>query len=129
MQRVFSPPHKVSPCHGRHTQNNPMCSARKADSDLDRLIDEITVDAYDQDEQLMGFEDALDEGADFPCLGTVVGEEVEVLSVSVKNNRRELIATCKRGGNEYDVALLDANVRGDAATSRLIAAYRRWLGY
>jgi hypothetical protein len=106
-----------------------MCSARKADSDLDRLIDEITVDAYDQDKQLMGFENAFDEGADFPCPGTVVGEEVEVLSVSVKNHRRELIATCKRGGREYDVALLDANVHGDAATSRLIAAYRRWLGY
>ena len=106
-----------------------MCSARKADSDLDRLIDEITVDAYDQDQQLMGFENAFDEGADFPCPGTVVGEEVEVLSVSVKNHRRELTATCKRGGRKYDVALLDTDVHGDSATSRLIAAYRRWLGY
>jgi hypothetical protein len=106
-----------------------MCSARKADSDLDRLIEEITVDAYDQDEQLMGFENSFDEGADFPCPGTVVGEEVEVLSVSVKNHRRELIATCKRGGRKYDVALLDTDVHGDSATSRLIAAYKRWLGY
>ena len=106
-----------------------MGSARKADSDLDQLIEEITVDAYDQDEQLMGFENAFDEGADFPCPGTVVGEEVEVLSVSVKNHRRELIATCKRGGRKYDVALLDTDVHGDSATSRLIAAYRRWLGY
>ena len=106
-----------------------MGPARKADSDLDRLIDEIMVDAYDEDEQLMGFEIAFDEGADFPCPGTVVGEEVEVLSVSVKNHRRELIATCKRGGRQYDVALLDIDVHGDSATSRLIAAYRRWLGY
>ena len=106
-----------------------MGSARKADSDLDRLIEEITVDAYDEDEQLMGFENAFDEGADFPCPGTVMGEEVEVLSVSVKNHRRELIATCKRGGRQYDVALLDTDVHGDSATSRLIAAYRRWLGY
>ena len=44
-----------------------MSPARKADSDLDRLIDEIIVDAYDEDEQLMGFEVAFDEGADFPC--------------------------------------------------------------
>jgi hypothetical protein len=106
-----------------------MSPARKADSDLDQLIDEIIVDAYDEDEQLMGFETAFDEGADFPCPGTVVGEEVEVLSVSVENHRRELIATCKRGGRKYDVALLDTDVRGNAATSRLIAAYRRWLGY
>ena len=106
-----------------------MGSARKADSALDRLIEEITVDAYDEDEQLMGFENAFDEGADFPCPGTVMGEEVEVLSVSVKNHRRELIATCKRGGRQYDVALLDIDVHGDSATYRLIAAYRRWLGY
>jgi hypothetical protein len=106
-----------------------MSPPRKADSDLDRLIDEIIVDAYDEDEQLMGFETAFDEQADFPCPGTVVGEEVEVLSVSVKNHRRELIATCKRGGRKYDVALLDTDIRGDSATSRLIAAYKRWLGY
>ena len=106
-----------------------MSPARKADSDLDRLIDEIIVDAYDEYEQLMGFESAFDEGADFPCPGTVVGEEVEVLSVSVKNHRRELVATCKRGGRQYDVALLDTDVLGNSATSRLIAAYRRWLGY
>ena len=106
-----------------------MSPAREADSVLDRLIDEIIVDAYDEDEQLMGFENAFDEEADFPCPGTVVGEEVEVLSVWVKDHRRELIATCKRGGKKYDVALLDTDVRGNAATSRLIAAYRRWLGY
>jgi hypothetical protein len=106
-----------------------MSPARKADSDLDRLIDEIIVDAHDEDEQLMGFENAFDEGADFPCPGTIVGEEVEVLSVSVKNHRRELIATCTRGGRRYDVALLDIDVRGNSATSQLIAAYRRWLGY
>src|ERR1700683_2743351 len=104
-------------------------SPRKAGSDLDRLIEEIIIDAYDEDEQLMGFEVAFDEGADFPCPGTVVGEEVEVISVSVKNHRRELIATCKRGGKKYDVALLDTEVHGNSATSRLIAAYRRWLGY
>ncbi len=106
-----------------------MSPPRKADSDLDRLIDNIIVDAYDEDEQLMGFENAFDEGADFPCPGTVVGEDVEVLSVSVKNHRRELIATCKRAGRKYEVALLDADVRGNTATSRLIAAYKRWHGY
>lgn len=31
------------------------------DRELDKLIAEITVDAYDEDEQLMGFENAFDE--------------------------------------------------------------------
>ena len=107
----------------------PLSPARKADRDLDALIEEITVDAYDDDEQLQGFANAFDEDANFPCPGNVVGEEVEVLSVSVENHRRELIATCKRGGRRYNVALLDVDLRADPTTSRLIAAYRRWLGY
>ncbi len=108
-----------------------MSPARKADPDLDVLIDDITVDAYDDDddEQLQGFANAFDEDAKFPWLGTVTGEDVEVLSISVKNHRRELIATYKRGNRRYDIALLDIDVRADPATSQLIAAYRRWLGY
>ena len=106
-----------------------MSPARKPDHDLDTLIDEITVDCNDEYEQLMGFENAFDEDANFPCPGTVIGEEVEVLSVAVKDNRRELIATCKRGSRRYDIALLDIDLRPDPATSRLVAAYRRWLGY
>ncbi len=39
--------------------------------------DEITADAHDEDEQLMGFENAFDEDASFPCPGTVIGQEVE----------------------------------------------------
>ncbi|MGA3217307.1 MAG: hypothetical protein ABSD97_16650 [Acidimicrobiales bacterium] len=105
-----------------------MSPARKPDRDLDSLIDEITVDCNDEYEQLTGFEVAFDEDANFPCSGKVVGEEVEVLSVAIKDNRRELIATCKRGGRRYDIALLDVDLRADAATSRLLAAYRRWLG-
>ena len=102
-----------------------MSAARHADPDLDNLIDEITVDA--QDEQLMGFEAAFDEDANFPCPGTVIGENVEVLSVCRADNRHELIATCQRNGRRYEVALLDIDITADPATSRLIAAYRRWI--
>jgi len=99
----------------------------QADPDLDNLIWEITVDCYDEDEQLMGFENAFDE-ANLPCPGTVVGEDVEVLSVSTANNRRELIASCQRNGRRYEAALLDIDLNADPDTSRLIAAYRRWIG-
>jgi hypothetical protein len=102
--------------------------SRHAEAELDELIDEITVDAHDEDEQLMGFEAAFDEDATFPCPGTVVGEEVEVLCVTRGDNRHELIATCQRNGKRYNIALLDITIDGDPATSRLLAAYRRWNG-
>lgn len=59
-----------------------MSPARPADPELDNLIHEITVDPHDLDEQLMGFEAAFDEDATFPCPGTIVGEDIEVLSVN-----------------------------------------------
>jgi hypothetical protein len=105
-----------------------MSPVRQADPELDNLIDEITVDAHDEDEQLMGFDAAFDEDASFPCPGTVVGEEVQVLSVSRGDNRRELIAACQRAGRQYDIALLDIDIHADPTTARLLAAYRRWLG-
>jgi hypothetical protein len=106
------------------TSRRPGYPARE----LDELITEITVDAYGEDEALTGFEVAFDDLASFPVAGTVVGEEVEVLSVAVAHGRRELVASCSRGGRRYDVALLDVECSGDSDFERILAAYRRWLG-
>lgn len=102
-----------------------MSSARH---ELDSLIDEITVDCYDEDEQLQGFQNAFDEHATFPCPGTVIGEQVEVLHVGQASGRRELTATCQRHGRCYELALLDIDINSDPITSRLLAAYRHWIG-
>jgi uncharacterized small protein (DUF1192 family) len=106
-----------------------MSPVRKTDPELDSLIAEITVDCYDEAEQLTAFENAFDEDANFPCPGTVIGQDVEVLSVTTRNNRRELIATCQRDGRRYELALLDIELHADPATSRLLAAYLRWIGH
>lgn len=103
-------------------------SPRRPAPALDELIDEITIDCYDEDEQLTAFENAFYD-ADLPCPGSVIGEDVEVLSVSLANGRRELIATCRRAGRRHHVALLDIEIHADPATTRLIAAYRRWTGH
>jgi hypothetical protein len=106
-----------------------MARQRRDDSDLDGLISELTVDCYNEDEELMGFENAFDEGAEFPCAGTVIGEEVQVLSVSSQQGRRELVATCERRGGRYEVSLLDVELQAEPETERLLAAYRRWAAF
>ena len=104
-----------------------MCPERHASRDLDELIAEITVDCNGDDEAAVGFECAFDEGVRFPVAGTVIGVGVQVVSVGRGDGRRELIATCTHAGGRYQVALLDVDVL-DADSSRLVAAYRRWLG-
>jgi hypothetical protein len=104
-----------------------MSSVRRADPALDALIDEITADCNDEDEVLMGFEAFFDEQAHFPCPGTILGENIDVISVAADDDRRELVATCQRNGRRYEIALLDIDIQADPPTSRLIAAYRRWV--
>jgi len=103
-----------------------MSPLHRADPELDDLIAEITVDCHDEDEQLTAFENAFYD-ARLPCRGSVIGEEVEVLSVGMSNGRRELIGTCERAGRRHEVALLDIDLHGDPPTTRLLAAYRRWV--
>jgi hypothetical protein len=104
-----------------------MSPARRADRELDSVIEEITVDCYNEDEQLTAFENAFYD-ANFPCPGTVIGEEVEVRSVRLSNHRQELLATCQRDGRRHELALLDITLHADPSTARLLAAYRRWVG-
>ncbi|MEJ7798282.1 MAG: hypothetical protein WKF42_07255 [Solirubrobacteraceae bacterium] len=102
-----------------------------ADGELDHSLHalaDITVDAYDQDEALMGFENAFDEAACLPCPATVIGETIEILSVATTNGHQELIATCQRAGHSHQIALLDITVNAGQPAARLAAAYRRWIG-
>lgn len=105
-----------------------MSPTRRADPDLDDLIAEITIDCYDEDEVLTGFENAFDEAVCLPCPAVVVGEDVQLLSVFAANGRRELTATCQRADRRHQIAILDIEIPVEQPASHLQAAYRRWLG-
>ena len=104
-----------------------MSLARPTNKALAALIEEVTVDAYNDSEQLTAFETAFDEVVKFPCQGTVIGEDVEVLSLAADDDRGELVASCRRAGRRYQVALQEVDLRCDPDTLRLVAAYKRWL--
>ncbi|MCA1677787.1 MAG: hypothetical protein LC777_01975 [Actinobacteria bacterium] len=103
-------------------------SPSRADSELDELIADAIVDAYDQDEALMGFENAFDEEGCLPCPATILANTVELLSVSTAAGRQELVATCRHTGHHHRIALLDIDIDADQPASCLLAAYRRWTG-
>ena len=48
---------------------------------LDELIEEITVDAYGEDEQLWAFRQVIEDEVRFPCDGSVMGLPVKVLAI------------------------------------------------
>ena len=96
---------------------------------LDEMIEEITVDAYGDDEQLWAFRQAFEDNVDLPGDGFVIGEPVSVIEIDYDGNeRRGLTARCRReDGSEHVVAVFDVVFPQASAGARHIAAYRRWL--
>jgi hypothetical protein len=72
-----------------------MSGPRETNHGLGELIDEITVDCYDEDEQLRGLENAFDEYGSLPVSGNVVGERVDIVRIGQGDGRRELIVTVR----------------------------------
>ena len=97
---------------------------------LDELVEEITVDANGEDEQLWAFRQAFEDNISVPCEATVIGEPVKVMKFDYDgNNRRGLTAICRRAdGTNYVVAASDLVIPVSASGGRYLAAYRKWMG-
>jgi hypothetical protein len=105
-------------------------SERLSTADRDRIIDEITVDANGEDEQLWAFRQAFEADVAVPCAGSVLGQRITVSKFDYDGNqRRGLTAYCLRGdGREYIVAASDVVLDPDTQGARYVAAYRKWMG-
>jgi hypothetical protein len=98
-------------------------------AELDALIEELTLDAYNDEEQLsgclVGAEEALVRGEH----ATVAGVTVEVMSADCGPDARTgLTARVLRDGTKHEVALADQTFAADSALGVVVAAYRRWQG-
>ena len=98
-----------------------------AQAALNQLIEEITVDAYGEDEQLWAFRQAFDDNVALPTEGSVVGEPVLVIGFDYDGNaRRGLTAKCRGAdGREHVVAAADVTTAPGSEASRYLAAYRK----
>jgi hypothetical protein len=97
-----------------------------AAAELDRLIEEATVDCHDESEQITGFYAMLEESLDLPFETQVLGVQVTVESLDL-TDAEEIVAVCRRGQARQVVPLLHlplptSPVRG----AEWIEAYRRW---
>jgi hypothetical protein len=100
------------------------------ESDLDSLIEEITTDAYGEDEQIWAFHCAFEDGFELPCDAFVIGEPVSVVEFNYDGNqRRGLVARCRReDGSEHAVSASEVTLAEHSKGGHLIAGYRQWLG-
>jgi hypothetical protein len=103
----------------------------RSSAQLDALIEELTVDAYNDEEQETGFQVGAKEALGRGERGRLAGHEVEVRAVVHGPDVRTGLRACVRGpdGKTHDVALSDLELPHDSELGRVVAAYRRWLGW
>lgn len=98
-------------------------------NDLDRLVEAITVDCYDEGEQMTAFHAVFSDEVELPAPTAFLGIPVEVLGFDVREDGRQLLARCCRSGSAaQEVSLADVVFPPESVGGWLHAAYRRCLG-
>ena len=99
---------------------------RISDAKLKRLIEEATVDAYTESEQLIGFLTAIEDNLALPFVTSVLGVEVSVERIDL-TDADEIVAICRRGRTRQAVPILELPLpKPGPKGSEWIEAYRRW---
>ena len=96
--------------------------------DVDYLVEAITVDCYNQAEEVTAFYEMFVEEVSLPTTATVVGATVDVVGIDIAGHGEELTAHCRRGDVEQSLRLSELLFAPDTAAGWIHAAYRRCLG-
>ena len=92
------------------------------------MIEEATVDAYGESEQVGAFYTAIDEHLAVPFETTVLGMLVTVGGVDL-TDRDEIVAICSRGRFRQTIPILDLVLPSPPPSgAEWIEAYRFWAG-
>jgi hypothetical protein len=98
---------------------------------LEALLEQATVDCYDEEEEFSGVLCTLDDNLSFPLQAEAMGEPVEVIGLDDRRSslRRGIVAVVRRGGREYAVGLAELNfISPDPTSAEWLAMYRYWAG-
>jgi hypothetical protein len=118
----------VSHPKSERTKKGTKCATRPSPAQLNRLIAEAIVDAYNDSEQVGGFYTMMEEFLAFPFTTEVLGVAVTVVGVDLTGDDR-IVALCRRGKARQRIPVLDLPLpQPPPKGAEWIHAYRRWRG-
>jgi hypothetical protein len=101
-------------------------AVRSSTAHLDKLIEEATVDCYNESEEITGIFTMLEENLTVPFATKLLGLEVVVERVDL-NKAREIVAVCRHGRERQRVPIIDLPLpEPKPQGAEWIHAYRRW---
>ena len=90
------------------------------------MIDEATLDAYGESEQIGGFFTLLEERLKLPFKAEVLGMDVMVERVDITDGE-QIVAVCSSGKSKQHVPILDLSLPDPPPEgAEWIEAFRRW---
>ena len=93
---------------------------------LDALVEEATVDAYNESEQATGLYTMIENDLQLPFETEILGIAITVESIDMAGED-EIVAVCKRGSKRQTISLLDLPLPSPPpAGAEWIEAYRYW---
>jgi hypothetical protein len=93
---------------------------------LEEMIEQATVDAYNEAEQTIGWLTMIDENLAVPFETTVLRVRVTVKRIDMNRND-EIVAICIRGRSRQTIPILDLPLPTPPPDgAEWIEAYRRW---
>jgi hypothetical protein len=98
-----------------------------SEGELDALIDEATVDCYNEGKELAGFAVMIDDNLAVPFETMVLGVALTVEKIDQAGSG--IVAICLRGKHRQAIAILDLLLPDPPPQgAEWIAAYRQWAG-
>ena len=95
-------------------------------AELDALIEEATVDCYNDEEQITGLFTMIEQQLAVPFRTEVLGAQVTVAKVDL-TVEHEIVAICRREHHKRAIPILDLPLPDPAPDgAQWIEAYRRW---
>ena len=93
---------------------------------LAQLIEDATVDAYDESEQRLGFYTMMENELALPFATVVLGVEVTVERIDL-TEADEIVAVCTRGRTRQAISIVELPLPAPPPRgAEWIEAYRRW---
>lgn len=93
---------------------------------LKELIEEAVVDAYTEEEQIVGFLTMIEEHLELPFSVKILGVEADVEKVDMTLDG-QIVAICRRGKTHQKIPILDLPLPTPASAGvEWIVAYRHW---
>lgn len=122
-----SPPPPRTPRSSRVRTPVPRRPKRGPSRDrLEQLIEQATVDCYNESEECTGIFTMIEERLELPFVTTVLGVAVSVTAVDITDDD-QIVAVCRRGRDLLRVTLLELPMPDPRPSgAEWIDAYRHW---